>query len=199
MGKEVSMSEVSMVCLATQDDLNMWLWELAAKGYVFSKYARERVLRVIANEGLRSYAERILPLFNQTVQAVYNSPDSPTNLLTQERQECRRLNIDKNIQLHEAKQMYQKEIVKLKMETASGRKIAERMLQQLQSPQDRLLQAYDLTREEDVEAYLEWYRLLQRHVPQDLIDRLESSPRYLAQAPLTLLRNKVQQYHASLE
>jgi len=33
MGKEVSMSEVSMVCLATQDDLNMWLWELAAKGY----------------------------------------------------------------------------------------------------------------------------------------------------------------------
>ena len=106
---------------------------------------------------------------------------------------------DKNIQLHEAKQMYQKEIVKLKMETASGRKIAERMLQQLQSPQDRLLQVYDLTREEDVEAYLEWYRLLQRHVPQDLIDRLESSPRYLAQAPLTLLRNKVQQYHASLE
>ena len=58
--------------------------------------------------------------------------------------------------------MYQKEIVKLKMETASGRKIAERMLQQLQSPKDRLLQAYDLTREEDVEAYLEWYRLLQR-------------------------------------
>ena len=73
------------------------------------------------------------------------------------------------------------------------------MLQQLQAPQDRLLQVYDLTREEDVEAYLEWYRLLQRHVPQDLIDRLESSPRYLAQAPLTLLRNKVQQYHASLE
>lgn len=46
---------------------------------------------------------------------------------------------------------------------------------------------------------LEWYRLLQRPVPQDLIDRLESSPRYLGQAPLTLLRNKVQQYHASLE
>ena len=30
MGKDVSMSEVSMVCLATQDDLNVWLWELAA-------------------------------------------------------------------------------------------------------------------------------------------------------------------------
>ncbi len=44
MGKEVSMNEVSMVCLATHDDLNMWLWELAAKGYVFSKYARERIL-----------------------------------------------------------------------------------------------------------------------------------------------------------
>ena len=85
MGKEVSMSEVSMVCLATQDDLNMWLWELAAKGYVFNKFARERVLRVIADDGLRSYAERILPLFNQTVQAVYNSPDSPSDLLHRER------------------------------------------------------------------------------------------------------------------
>ena len=199
MGKEVSMNEVSMVCLATHDDLNMWLWELAAKGYVFSKYARERILRIITDDGLRSYAERILPLFNQTVQAVYNSPDSPSNLLRQERQERHRQNNESNILLYEAKQMYQKEIVKLKMETASGRKIAERMLQQLQSPQDRLLQAYDLTREEDVEAYLEWYRLLQRHVPQDLIDRLESSPRYLGLAPLTLLRNKVQQYHASLE
>ena len=73
------------------------------------------------------------------------------------------------------------------------------MLQQLQSPQDRLLQVYDLTREDDVEAYLEWYRLMQRPVPQDLIDKLESSSRYLSQAPLTLLRNKVQLYHASLE
>ena len=44
MGKDVSMSEVSMVCLATHDDLNMWLWELAAKGYVFSKYALSRIL-----------------------------------------------------------------------------------------------------------------------------------------------------------
>ena len=69
MGKEVSMSEVSMVCLATQDDLNMWLWELAAKGYVFSKFAKERVLRVIADDGLRSYAERILPLFRQSTTA----------------------------------------------------------------------------------------------------------------------------------
>ena len=75
-----------MVCLATQVDLNVWLWELAAIGHVFSKIARERILRVIADDGLRSYAERILPLFNHTVQAVYNSPDSPTNLLKQERQ-----------------------------------------------------------------------------------------------------------------
>ena len=188
MGKEVSMNEVSMVCLATHDDLNMWLWELAAKGYVFSKYARERILRIITDDGLRSYAERILPLFNQTVQAVYNSPDSPSNLLRQERQERHRQNNESNILLYEAKQMYQKRVADL-----------ERMLQQLQAPQDRLLQAYDLTREDDIEAYLELYRLMKRPVPQDLIDRLESSPRYLGLAPLTLLRNKVQQYHASLE
>jgi len=199
MGKEVSMSEVSMVCLATQDDLNMWLWELAAKGYVFNKYARERILRVIADDGLRSYAERILPLFNQTVQAVYNSPGSPANLLKQERQERHRQNNESNILLHEAKMMYQKEVTEFKMQTATGRRIAERLLLQLQAPQDRLLQAYDLTREDDIEAYLEWYRLLQRPVSQSLIDMLESSPRYLNQAPLTLLRNKVQQYHASLE
>lgn len=199
MGKEVSMNEVSMVCLATHDDLNMWLWELAAKGYVFSKYARERILRIITDDGLRSYAERILPLFNQTVQAVYNSPDSPSNLLRQERQERHRQNNESNILLYEAKQMYQKRVADLEMETAAGRRIAERMLQQLQAPQDRLLQAYDLTREDDVEAYLEWYRLMKRPVPRDLIDRLESSPRYLDQAPLTLLRNKVQQYHATLE
>ena len=199
MGKEVSMSEVSMVCLATQDDLNLWLWELAAKGYVFSKFAKERVLRVIADDGLRSYAERILPLFNQTVQAVYNSPDSPTNLLKQERQERHRQNNESNILLHEAKQMYQKRVADLEMETAGGRRIAERMLQQLQAPQDRLLQAYDLTREDDVEAYLEWYRLLQCPVPQDMIDKLESSSRYLGLAPLTFLRNKVEQYNTSLE
>ena len=199
MGKEVSMNEVSMVCLATHDDLNMWLWELAAKGYVFSKYARERILRIITDDGLRSYAERVLPLFNQTVQAVYNSPDSPSNLLRQERQERHRQNNESNILLYEAKQMYQKRVADLEMETAAGRRIAERMLQQLQAPQDRLLQAYDLTREDDIEAYLELYRLMKRPVPQDLIDRLESSPRYLGLAPLTLLRNKVQQYHASLE
>lgn len=58
-----------MVCLTTQVDLNVWLWELAAIGHVFSKIARERILRVIADDGLRSYAERILPLFNHTVQA----------------------------------------------------------------------------------------------------------------------------------
>ena len=199
MGKEVSMSEVSMVCLTTQDDLNMWLWELAAKGHVFSKIARERILRVIADDGLRSYAERILPLFNQTVQAVYNSPDSPTNLLRQERQERHRQNNESNILLHEAKQMYKKKSELLMMETAAGRRIGERMLQQLQNPQSRLLQAYDLTREDDIEDYLEWYRQLKRAVPEDLIDMLESSPRYFTLAPLTLLRNKVQLYNASLD
>ena len=199
MGKEVSMSEVSMVCLTTQDDLNMWLWELAAKGYVFSKFARERVLRVIADDELRSYAERILPLFNQTVQTVYNSPDSPSDLLHREREERHRQNYENNIMLYEAKLLYKKKNEFLMMETAAGRKVGERMLQKLQDPQSRLLQAYDLTREDDIEDYLEWYRQLKRAVPEDLIDMLESSPRYFTLAPLTLLRNKVQLYNASLD
>ena len=170
----------------------MWLWELAAKGYVFSKFARERVLRVIADDELRSYAERILPLFNQTVQTVYNSPDSPSDLLHREREERHRQNYENNIMLYEAKLLYKKKNEFLMMETAAGRKVGERMLQKLQDPQSRLLQAYDLTREDDIEDYLEWYRQLKRAVPEDLIDMLESSPRYFTLAPLTLLRNKVQ-------
>jgi len=82
------------------------------------------------------------------------------------------------------------------METVGVRKISERIMQQLQTPHGRLLKVYDLTREDDIEEYLEWYRLMNRSIPLDLIDRLESSPRYFSLAPITLLRNKVQLYNA---
>lgn len=85
------------------------------------------------------------------------------------------------------------------METVGVRKISERIMQQLQTPHGRLLKVYDLTRKDDIEEYLEWYRLMNRSIPLDLIYRLESSPRYFSLAPLTLLRNKVQLYNAHFE
>ena len=73
MGKQISNNDLESICLDTVEDVNIWLWQVAAKGQVLSKTMREQILSRVGNDDIRAYVQHIIPLFNHLSD---NSKDS---------------------------------------------------------------------------------------------------------------------------
>ena len=195
MGKQISNDDLESICLDTVEDVNIWLWQVAAKGQVLSKTMREQILSRVGNDDIRAYVQHIIPLFNHVVQAVYNNPGSLMQMLSQERSKRRKRNVECNNLIHEAKQKANQTVMEYEKENKGHRKVARRLMNHLRNPSTRLFRAYDLFREEDIEEYLGWFRLWHYRFSITTLAHIERSPQYCNQAPLELLRKLVGQHN----
>lgn len=167
----------------TQDDVNRIFWEMALRRKPMNKDVVHAVHVTICDNRLMKSFNRKLELYNQFMQS---KSDDPTYKDNEEelRAEVARLKQSLAREEREKNNIRQK----LEQEEGMGRRLAKKFMNQLRNPRSKFSQVYDYTKEEDIEDFLSWFKLLKRQVAKRTVKEIiryhlpDEATRYLLEA-----------------
>ena len=150
--------------ILTQDDVNKIFWEMAICRKPVPKNVINAIHVTIDDNKLMKSFNRKLELYNVFMQAKVAEPQFMENEDSLK---------EEVIKLKQALAREQKEKnsirQKLEQEEGVGRRFAKKFINQLKIPNSKFHQIYDFTKEEDIEEFLSWFKLLKRQVPKRTI------------------------------
>ncbi len=148
----------------TQDDVNRIFWEMAIRRKPMTKNIINAVHIMICDNSQMKSFNRKLELY----QKFMDGKASDTSFTENEdnlKAEVIKLKQDVVLEQKAKNKLRQK----LEQEEGQGRKLAKKFINQLKTPNSRYQQIYDFTKEEDIEEFLSWFKILKRQVAKRTI------------------------------
>lgn len=150
--------------ILTQDDVNKIFWEMSIRRKPVPKNVINAVHVTIDDNKLMKSFNRKLELYNEFMQAKVADPNF---MDTEEELKAEVIKLKQSL----AREQKEKNSIKQKLEQEEGvgRRFAKKFINQLKIPNSKFHQIYDFTKEEDIEEFLSWFKLLKHQVAKRTI------------------------------
>lgn len=179
--------------IANQTEMMQLFWVLAMKGKLMDITLRAAIKAITIEEQAMRYFSNNYRAYNRTIQK---------NLLdagifhdeTKSRAAIRKHETELNERVHTVRKELNEKIRKLRTDGSGYKKVARKLKALLDDPNSDFQKSYDLTREEDIDNYLSWYRLMKRVVRTTTVKSIEKF-RYPETGVLDLFKQKVEAHN----
>ena len=157
------LSEIGFNSIATIEDVNKLLWELAMRRIPVTKSMRSAVETLITDARVGAWFEETAHSYN-----CYLHVRSMDPVFRKDELALQKMRKGFKAELSNAQNDLKQLREKVKREHGQGessyRKLARKLINQLKTSNSRFQATYNFTQEKDIEEFLSWYKVLKRPV-----------------------------------
>ena len=180
--------------IANLTEMKQLFWELAMRRVTMGKAFRAAIKAITTEETALKYFSNSYRAYNRTIQK--NLEDTEVKQeTTKTRSDIKKREAELNEHIHAVKKELNDKIQKLRTDGSGFKKVSKKLKALLDDPKSDIQKTYDLTKEEDIDNYLSWYRLMKRVVRVGTVKSIERF-RYPEAGALDLFKQKVEAHNA---
>ena len=180
--------------IANLTEMKQLFWELAMRRVTMGKAFRAAVKAITIEETALKYFSNSYRAYNRTIQK--NLEDTEVKQeAAKTRTDIKKREAEMNEHIHAVKKELNDKIQKLRTDGSGYKKVSKKLKALLDDPKSDIQKTYDLTKEEDIDNFLSWYRLMKRVVRVGTVKSIERF-RYPEAGALDLFKQKVEAHNA---
>lgn len=187
------LKEMGFEKIGNQTEMKQVFWTLAMHRMTMDKALRAAIKSITTEEQALKYMSNSYRPFNRTIQKNVEAKI----LLPEEakaKKELKSKEAEQNEYIHNLKKEMNQKIMKIRTDSGGYKKAARKLKSLLEDPRSDFHNCYDLTKEEDIDKFLTWYRTMRRVVRMGTVKSIEKL-RYPEPGALDLFKKKVEEHN----